>query len=556
MSERNMGQVVPFQVNAARLRRSAEDCRRRGQQAEALVLLRRAAQQEDTAAGWLRLAEEYEHLGCCKQAMLLLCRLLAKGDVPPRTWLVLGFAMAHLGNRAIAVNCMHHCMDEDPYEEMAAEVYNLSTLLETETKEHERLRLPLLVRRSLRAWENGNETLGERQLRRAIRMAEHPAPLMVQLSMLLFDQNRMDDGLACIAHAVRREPDDVSALCALAVAVDNMGRPRAARGLLQRAMGMCRNMAEEEMAFAAAETIRAWGVCEAFLSWRLRLQPCCIMALRQQAILCWVKHRPEMAQQYWHKVLQLDPDHFHTRAMLRWAESHTPHESLPAWPLPEETTESMLRSLSRLERLHPCTEILLDSDGSCCTVMNWCLLYGDEDLQMRCLGLLQEDHPWARQFLRQVLTHPMAAENVREKALSQLGQWGETGYMYVLKGQKIVRMQYTPEKKAQTTLWRMFACRAADFARGKANRRLLMSMCMKVWLGLTMKQRIQAAGPEREGWLPALHILWLRRSGQEQLAEKVLLTARCPARIINYRMQVMERILDKGMEENQNEKMY
>ena len=56
MSERKLGQVVPFTLSAGRMRRGAQEYRRRGQQVEAAELLRRAAEQEDSPLGWLHLA--------------------------------------------------------------------------------------------------------------------------------------------------------------------------------------------------------------------------------------------------------------------------------------------------------------------------------------------------------------------------------------------------------------------------------------------------------------------------------------------------------------------
>lgn len=548
MSERNMGQVVPFRVNAARLRRSAEDYRRRGRPAEALALLRHAARQEDSPMGWLRLAEEYERLGCYEQALLLLCRLLAREDAPLRTWLVLGYTLAHLGHKSTALGCLYRCMDEDPYGEMAEEINGLAALMDEDARPGEKQRLPLLVGRGLRAWERGNIPLGERRLRRAIGMSAHPAPLMIQLGMLYATQNRMGDGLHCLASAVRREPEDVPALCALAVAVENLSRPRLARGLLLRAIGMCSTQAEEEMVIASAWAVEAWGLCEDFLSRRLREQPCCIMLLLHQAELCWVRHQPQRAMQYWRQALQIDPESLHTRAMLRWAESHTSEDKLPPSPLPGETMEDMRRALVDMERRTPAIEEMLDPDGELIQVVNWCFIYGGADAQVRCLGLVGEDCPQARAFLRQVMTHPFAHEQARERALYQLRQWGEKGPLPMQAGSQLLQAQDTTAGQKQTALWRLFAARLAV---GTPYRAAVLGMGLRLWLRMTVKERIQAAGPAREGWLQAVEILCLRRCGQEQQADEVLHRRTCPERRIAHRLRVLEKRLDKAMEENE-----
>lgn len=548
MSERSMGQVVPFRVNAARLRRSAEDYRRRGRPAEALALLRHAARQEDSTMGWLRLAEEYERLGCYEQAMLLLCRLLAQEDAPLRTWLVLGYTLAHLGHKNTALGCLYRCMDEDPYGEMAEEINSLAALLDADSRPGEKQRLPLLVGRGLRAWERGNISLGEKRLGRAIRMSAHPAPLMIQLAMLYATQNRLGDGLCCLAGAVRREPENVPALCALAVAEENLSRPRLARGLLLRAMGMCSTQAEEEMVIAAAWAVEAWGLCEDYLSRRLREQPCSIMLLLHRAELYWVKHQPQRAMQYWRQALQIDPDSLHARAMLRWAEHHTPEDKLPQPPLPRETMEDMSRALEDMERRAPGIGEMLDPDGEMIQVVNWCFHYGGSVAQLRCLGLVGQDCPQARLFLRQVMTHPFAHEQARKSALHQLRQWGEKGPLPMRTGSQLTRVLDTTAGQRQTALWRMFALRLAT---GTQHRAAVLGMGLHLWLRMTVKERIQAAGPEREGWLQAMEILCLRRCGQEKQAEEVLRRRKCPERRIAHRLRVLEKRLDKAMEENE-----
>ena len=51
MKETEQGMVIPFKLSGSRMRRSAQEYRRRGQPMGALLFLRRAAEQEDTPSG-------------------------------------------------------------------------------------------------------------------------------------------------------------------------------------------------------------------------------------------------------------------------------------------------------------------------------------------------------------------------------------------------------------------------------------------------------------------------------------------------------------------------
>ena len=58
MEQNEQGMLYPFRISGSRLRQRAQQLRRYGQTLDALALVRRAAEQEDTPAGWMALAEE------------------------------------------------------------------------------------------------------------------------------------------------------------------------------------------------------------------------------------------------------------------------------------------------------------------------------------------------------------------------------------------------------------------------------------------------------------------------------------------------------------------
>ena len=58
MSQNEQGVLYPFRLSGSRMRRSAAELRRHGQVVDALILVRRAAEQEDTPSAWFALAQE------------------------------------------------------------------------------------------------------------------------------------------------------------------------------------------------------------------------------------------------------------------------------------------------------------------------------------------------------------------------------------------------------------------------------------------------------------------------------------------------------------------
>ena len=251
MIERNMGQVVPFRLSAGKLRKSAYEHRRRGRPMEAVELLRRAALQEDTPAGWLHLAEELRRLGCYEQAATLLYRLLARADVPIQVWMELARCQAALGKQDAAVDSLYHYLHEDPYSDIADEARGmLSTLDEEEPQDA--FRLPPLIRRGLTAWRNGRRELGQRRLMRAVRMARKPARLYITLALLYMAEGEFDQAVHVLSAALRCEPGSARAACMRCVALNARGQRRMALGLLKQAEKLCDTAEGEDLFLTTA----------------------------------------------------------------------------------------------------------------------------------------------------------------------------------------------------------------------------------------------------------------------------------------------------------------
>ena len=176
----NHGKLVPFKLPASRMRRVADTCRRQGQMEDALVLLRRAAVQEDTAAGWLPVARQLRQMGCYEQAVTLLQRLCAREDMIPEVWLELGRCQHALTQRESACDSLYHYLQEDPYSPEAEEAHILLDSMEQLEQRHGQ-RQEALVQRGMGAFRHGQQELGLRRIRRALRMTQQRVPLHLSL---------------------------------------------------------------------------------------------------------------------------------------------------------------------------------------------------------------------------------------------------------------------------------------------------------------------------------------------------------------------------------------
>ena len=331
MKEHQLGQVVPFTISAGRMRRGAQEYRRRGQQVEAAELLRRAAEQEDTPLGWLHLAEQLRHMGCWEQAAQLVYRLLARDDAPPAAWLELGRCLRRLGRTEAAIDSLEHYLAEDSFSDAADDARELLDELEFFPEEPDPFRLPILIRRGVTAWQAGRCDLGERRLRRAIRLSGSPARLYMTLGMLLMQEGRFPEACAALNAARRAEPDHEGYTAMLCMALDQCGRRRAARGLMRQCASRCDTAEAENLFLQAARSMHADREEERFLRGWLRKHPCRLTYLQAMAAVCWRKGEREQALALWQRMLRIDPENARARTLLAFAEEK-PDALLP----PEE----------------------------------------------------------------------------------------------------------------------------------------------------------------------------------------------------------------------------
>lgn len=523
MSERNMGQVVPFRLSAGKLRKGAYEHRRRGRPMEAVELLRRAAQQEDTPAGWLHLAEELRRLGCYEQATVLLYRLAAGREIPSLVWMELARCQAALGKPEAALDSLYHYLNEDPYSDIADEARAMLSELDEVEEPQDAFRLGQLIQRGLLAWRNGRKELGERRLWRAIRMAKRPARLLITLALLLMAENRFGEAAQALNLALRRDPTNARAACMLCVAVNAMGRRRAALGLLHQAEKLCYTAEGEEMFLTAAWTLSAHKAREKFLLARHRQQPCRIMLMHHLADLAWEKGDAATAKTWWQRILRLDPEDIRAVALLRWSREREDGLLPPMGMLPNAEAQTMLQSLIQADEQRLSPEAMLAPGSDSRMAIDWCFTVSNPGIQFKCLEVLAaQDAPSIRQYMKELLTSPTVHPDVRHKVMLHLAQLGETGPLNVLMGQRMSTAECQPVPQGKRHLWRAFLPSLLEETGRHRQSEMIVEFAAELWPLLTDGQRHAAAGLERYIWVKAVEILYLRLTEQDEAAAKVV----------------------------------
>lgn len=530
MKDRNFGQVVPFSLSAAKLRQGASTYRKRGQHVEALELLRRAAREEDTPSGWLALARQLRLQGCWEQAASILMMLLARDDVLPDTWLELGRCLRVIGWPELAVDCLYHTLEEDPWSAEADEARMILSELEAPSARSLPDRMPLLVRRGLRAWQEDRHELALRRLRRALRMEEHTERLHVTMSYLHLSQGDAATAARELIRAIHAAPENPQAWLALSTLLSQQGRRRAALGILRQARPLCRDVPSEELYVSAAWAIDALREAEDYLLDRLRRWPGRIALLLPLADVAWAMNQQERAIQIWRHIKRIDPDDRRASAMLSWAEGG-PEEPLPALgALPMSALRKHLLALSQAVISNLPEEALLRPGSETRAMIDGCFDIADETQQAAALSLLSEsEHPDVIRYLRQLLLHPGVLPPVRRRVLVRLAELRETGPMYMLMGPRITTVQCQPVENRPMSLWRMFLPVLLRETRTWRQSEEIVAFAADLWPMLSPEQRQAAAGREQVCYAKAIELLYLRMTGQEEAAEASV--ARLPVSI-------------------------
>ena len=546
MTDKNFGQVVPFTLSAARLRRGASVYRKRGQHVEALELTRRAAREEDTPSGWLALAQQLRAQGCWEQAAGVLTMLLARDDVLPETWLELARCLQAIGWSELAMDCLYHHLEEDPWSASADEARMMLAGLESPFLRQTPDRLPHLVRRGLKAWQEGRHELALRRLRRALRMEDETERLHITIAYLHWSRDDMPSAIRETFRAIHAAPDHPQGWLALCGMLAQQEKRRAALALLKRTRPLCQDVVSEELYLNAAWAIEAYREAEDYLTDRLRRYPGRIALLLPLADVAWATSQRERAIQIWRHIQRIDPDDRRAAAMLAWAQSDPDDSLLAPGALPMSALKEHLLMLSRAVINNLPEEELLRPGSETRAMLDGCFDIAEETQQAAALSLISEsEHPDVIRYLRQLLLHPGVLPQVRRRVLVRLAELGQTRPMYMLMGNRITTVQCQPvDMSKPVSLWRMFLPALLRETRMWRQSPEIVGFAADLWPLMSPAQRQAAAGREQLCYVKAIELLYLRITGQEEAAETVAARLPISARRIARVLRALARMID------------
>lgn len=543
------GNVVPFALPAHRLRRSAEDYRKRGQPIEAVSLLRRAAEQEDSVMGWLRLAQQLRRMNCQEQASVILYRLCARRNMLPEVWLELGKCQQVLGRKDAAIDCLYHYLSEDPYSEGAEAARAMLEQLETPEETHRAFRHTALIRRGLASYRRGEKEAGVRRIRRAIRMSKEKAPLYITLAVLFLAEGKGEAALVDLAHALRHDPGNVRAMSMMCVTLSSLNKRRMAMAMLERCAEKASEPNAEEYFLTAAWTITADRITRAYLEKQLKQKPYRIALMHHMAVLCWQEGQSEDAQRWWKRILSLDPQDQRARAMILWAPEHPDMQIPMMGALPGDVVKQYLAKLLTILNSDMPADVMLAYGSESRAILDWCMNIPDIRLQSMALNAIGErEGDCVQAYLREMLIVPGTISEVRQKAMLRLAEMGDTGPLNILMGQRITTAQMTRVEAKPRGQWTLFLPQLLRETRRTCESQELAFFAADLWTMLTPAQQREAVGPKGYQWLKAIEILYLRLTGREEAAEKIVRGLPVSPRKISRILRGVKRQTDISME--------
>ena len=523
MNERNWGQVVPFALSAAKMRRGANNRRKQGAHLEATELLRQAAWAEDSVMGWLALGQQLRALGCYEQAAVMLTRLLARDERTPEIWLELGRCLRAIGQRELALDCYYHFLQEDPYGPAADEARMALSDLEAPEHAHEPLRLMNLIHRGMHDWQEGRRERALRRLHRALRMTCRPERLGITIALLYMAEGNPHAALPYVAAVLRKEPNNPRCLTTMATIFSQMDKPRIARAFLRRSMPYCQDVPGEELFLSAADAIFARREAKDYLHERLRKQPHRIALLHALADQCYAAGQRDRALQIWQRILRLDPDDRRARVLRKWAPEHSELPLPPHYTLPAQALRSQLAHLTEAVASRIPVEEILRSGTQTRAVLDWCFTLRDAQRQSFALGLLmRSDHPAVRRYFKELLLSSAVAPEIQQCVLVRLAELGETGPMLLLMGGRFTPVQCQKTQNRPQNLWRLFLPTLLYESRFWRQSEEIVALAADLWPMLSPQQRQEAATQGSICWAKAIELLYLHMTGQEEAAFSVM----------------------------------
>lgn len=545
MSQNEQGVLYPFRLTGSRMRQSAQQLRRYGRALDAVALVRRAAEQDDTPAAWMALADEMCQTGNWEAAVKLLARVLSRDAHHPGAWVALARCLHHLGQTALAVDCAYHQLQEDPWSSEGDAARTLLAEIDVPQAKHESGRLQRMVHRGMTAWQSGDRAAGERIIRRALKLSSDKERLLVTTAMMCMLEMDFEGALHYLPRALKCNPQDPRTLTALATLYHQLGKRRIARGFLQMAGQHAESVMAEDGFLSAAWAQDAWDDMNEYLTRRMKHTPHRMALKSAKATMCCENGDLPSAQQLWREILALDPDDRQAAAMMAWSQAQP--ESFLCVP----------GMIPRPERQRQMTELRmaaesLDMDELFCQgsrerrLLDWALESSESVERQHAMALLETAEGAAlTAYLKELLCRPFLRMEVRQWALVRLAQLGCREEMLMMAGPHYTLVQCQPvEEGSPQQPWRIFLLAFLHETRKHGVANEMAEYAAAIWPLMTPEQHMDAIGSGKLVWCKALEVFWLRKYKEYEQAEYVLKTAGVSARRIGRAMRRLARNLE------------
>lgn len=548
MNYNEQGMVYAFRLSGSRMRQSAANLRRHGQVLDALALVRRAAEQEDTPAAWLALAEELRLTGNWEAAAQLLARVLSREPEHGAVWLEMARCLEALGQRETALDCAYHQLRVAPWTPEGDAARGLISHLQPPEREHEIRREPQLIHRALSAWQGGDRPLGERRIRRATHIVQEKERLLVTAAMMCMMELDLDGGLKYLTKALRYNPDDPRTLTALSTLYYQKGKPRLALGFLHRAGQHADSVLAEDGFLTAAWAQNAWGEMNEYLTARRKRLPHRTALQSAEAGMLTERGFAEEARELWRDIVAVNPDDRYAAAMLTTELSAAERILIVPGMLPRS---ERICQMETLKEAAASGEDLLRIGSRNRRLLDWCLNSSDGAERQLAMSLLEKDESEdAAAFLKELLCRPFLRAETRQWALLRLAEMGCGEPLPILMGAhySIIGCRKAEEAKP-VKYWRNFLSTLLSVTRHLRMSNELVNFAADLWRDMPQVLRQQAGDRACYTWCIAVEVLLLRMAGEEEMAvEAVRESYLSPRRVSRVIRQISRYVMKENVQ--------
>ncbi len=534
MSQNEQGNVYAFRLSGSKMRQSAVQLRRQGQVVDALALVRRAAEQDDTPAAWYALAGELRQTGNWETAVQVLSRVVSQEPHHPGAWAGLARCLHMLGQTALAVDCAYHQLQEDPWSAEADAARGILAELDVGLEGKEPRRTQRLIHRGLTAWQSGDRAMGERRIRRALRLVEDKARLYVTAAMMCMLAMDLKGALHYLPRALREDPADPRTLTALSTLYHQLGKRRLALGLLIKAGKHADQVMAEDGFLTTAWAQDAWPEMDEYLTRRMKAFPHRTALLSAKATMHCEHGDMPQARQLWKEILAIDPDDRQASTLIAAAQERPGGFIHAPGMLPRPERQKQMNEL-RMACENLTTQELLRPGIRARRLVDWFIVSNDAQERQLVMQVLEAgDSNALIPYLKELLCRPFLRMEMRQWALIQLAQRGCQDEMLMMAGEHytLVACQKVDESKARQP-WRIFLPVLLKETRRTCPAEEMAEFAASLWRMMSDEQRMHAAGAGRLVWCRAMEILFLRMAGEEERAVRVAVQTPVSARRIS-----------------------